>query len=134
MTVVIDTSAMVAALADADYLGDWAGGIVRQNSIAAPELLFPEVTNTLRRLEIAGQLSNSDARGALDDLLSSQVTLYPFAPFARRVWELRFNLTAYDAWYVALAEAMSCPLATLDVRIARASGTLCEFLLPHSIA
>ena len=134
MTVVIDASAMVAALADADYVGDWAGGIVRQNSVAAPELLLPEVTNALRRLEIAGHLSSSDARDALEDLLSSQVTLFPYAPYAQRVWELRFNLTAYDAWYVAMAESMDCPLATVDARLARASGVRCDFLLPHSIA
>ena len=47
---------------------------------------------------------------------------------------MRFNLTAYDAWYVAIAETMGCPLATLDARMARASGTRCEFLLPRSIA
>ena len=134
MTVVIDASAMVAALADANYLGDWAGDIVRQNSVAAPELLFPEVTNTLRRLEIIGRLSAIDAQGALDDLLSSQVTLHPYTPYARRVWELRFNLTPYDAWYVAMAESMDCPLATVDLRLARASGAKCEFLLPHTIA
>lgn len=134
MTVVIDASAMVAALVDTDYFGKWAGGIVRQDYVAAPEMLFPEVANTLRRLEIAGRLSTPDARGALDDLLSSRVTLHPYIPYAQRIWELRFNLSAYDAWYVAMAEAMDCPLATLDLRMARASGTRCEFLLPHSIA
>ena len=121
---------MVAALVDTDYSGDWAGSIVRQNSLAAPELLLPEVTNTLRRLEREGRLSISDARSAVDDLLGSQVSLYRYFPYAQRVWELRFNLTPYDAWYVAMAESMDCPLATLDARLARASGTRCEFLLP----
>ena len=134
MTVIVDSSAMVAALVDTDYSGDWAGNIVRQNSLAAPELLLPEVTNTLRRLEREGRLSISDAQGAVDDLLSSQVNLYPYSPYSERIWELRFNLTPYDAWYVAMAEAMDCPLATLDLRMARASGTSCEFLLPHPIA
>ena len=133
MTVVIDASAMVAALADSDYLGDWAGGIVRQESVAAPELLLPEVANALRRLETADRLSTSDARGALEDLLSSRVALFPYEPYAQRAWELRFNLTSYDAWYVAMAENLDCPLATLDLRLARASGTRCEFLLPHPI-
>ena len=130
MTVIVDSSVMVAALVDTDYSGDWAGSIVRQNSLAAPELLLPEVTNTLRRLEREGRLSISDARSAVDDLLGSQVSLYRYFPYAERIWELRFNLTPYDAWYVAMAEAMDCPLATLDARLARASGTRCEFLLP----
>ena len=56
--------------------------------------------------------------------------LYPFAPFAERVWSLRDNLTAYDAWYVALAEALDCPLATLDRKLGRASGPTCEFIIP----
>ena len=55
---------------------------------------------------------------------------HPFAPHAERVWALRHNLTAYDAWYVAVAEALDCPLATLDRRLSRASGPACEVLTP----
>ena len=51
-------------------------------------------------------------------------------PHAERVWALRHNLTAYDAWYVAVAEALDCPLATLDRRLSRASGPACEVLTP----
>ncbi len=58
--------------------------------------------------------------------------LFPFAPFADRIWALRENLTSYDAWYVALAEALECPLATLDRRLSRAAGLRCEVLAPHS--
>ncbi len=56
--------------------------------------------------------------------------LFPFAPFAERVWALRENLTSYDAWYVALAEALDCPLVTLDRRLSRASGPVCEIIAP----
>ena len=56
--------------------------------------------------------------------------LFPFAPFAERVWALRENLTSYDAWYVALAEVLDCPLVTLDRRLSRASGPVCEIIAP----
>ena len=55
---------------------------------------------------------------------------FPFEPFAARIWELRHTLTSYDAWYVAVAEALSVPLATLDVPLSTASGPVCEFLTP----
>ena len=64
------------------------------------------------------------------DLLVLGVTLFPYAPFAQRVWELRGNVTAYDAWYVALAEALDSELATVDHRLSRASGCRCPFLTP----
>jgi len=59
------------------------------------------------------------------------IELYPYAAVARRVWELRDNLTAYDAWYVALAEQLSAPLVTLDRRMATANGPRCQFRLPN---
>lgn len=65
------------------------------------------------------------------DLLELRVELYAFEPVAQRVWELRSNLTAYDAWYVAVAEALELPLATLDEELARAPGPKCEFLTPE---
>jgi predicted nucleic acid-binding protein len=57
------------------------------------------------------------------------VELFPYAPFAARIWDLRGSVTCYDAWSVALAEALSAPLATLDARLARASGPRCRFLV-----
>ena len=54
--------------------------------------------------------------------------LFPYASFAERIWALRQNVTCYDAWYVAVAEALSAPLATLDNRLAKASGPRCQFL------
>lgn len=56
--------------------------------------------------------------------------LFPSEPFAPRIWQLRYNLTAYDAWYVAIAESLELSLATLDLRLARASGPICDFELP----
>jgi predicted nucleic acid-binding protein len=59
-----------------------------------------------------------------------ELELVPFGPFAERVWELRSNVTSYDAWYVAVAEELDLPLATLDRPLAAASGPRCQFLLP----
>ena len=89
-----------------------------------------EVANVLRRLERAGKLSPSQAASAARHVLQLDVELFPFAPFARRVWELRHNLTAYDAWYVAVAEMHAGRLATLDRRLAGADGPRCEIVVP----
>lgn len=89
-----------------------------------------EATNILHRLEMAGKLGRLEAEDAARDLLMIELELVPFAPFAERVWELRSNVTSYDAWYVAVAEELDFPLATLDRRLAAASGPCCRFLLP----
>jgi predicted nucleic acid-binding protein len=62
-----------------------------------------------------------------------EIELLPFAPFSDRIWELRHTVTSYDAWYVAVAENLAVPLATLDDRPARANGPKCEFRTPGSI-
>ena len=101
--------------------------------MAAPELALVEASNILRRLEQAGEISRLEATSAHRDLLRLDLELFPFAPFAERVWTLRSNLTSYDAWYVALAEGLDCPLVTLDRKLSRASGALCEIIVPpHS--
>lgn len=56
--------------------------------------------------------------------------LYPYEPFGARVWELRHNVTAYDAWYVAVAEMLGAPVATLDRRLIGATGPRCAFVVP----
>lgn len=117
---------MVAALVDSGPEGEWAEDVVARNALAAPELLLVETSNILRRLQLAGGLSALEATSAQRDLLRLDLELFPFSPFADRVWALRENLTAYDAWYVALAEALQCPLVTLDGRLGRASGPSCE--------
>ena len=93
-------------------------------------LVLAEASNILRRLERAEQISRIEATTAHGDLMKLDMELFPFAPFAERVWALRGNLTSYDAWYVALAEALGCPLVTLDRRLSRASGPNCEIIVP----
>ena len=99
--------------------------------LVCPELALAEAGNILRRMELAGQLSHVEAAAAYDELFDIDIVLYPFTPFAERIWELRNNLTIYDAWYVALAEALDCSLVTLDRRLSRASGPTCAILSPH---
>ena len=132
MTVVVDASAIVAALVDSGSAGAWAQTELDHEDIAAPHLMPVEVANVLRRAERAGDLSADVAALAHADLVRLRVALFPYEPHAERVWTLRDNLTAYDAWYVALAEALGVPLITLDRRVARASGPRCEFRLPPS--
>ena len=130
MTVVVDASALVAVLIDSGREGEWAESMLSDSAPAGPELALVEASNILRRLERAGEISRLEATSGHRDLLRLDVALFPFAPFAERVWALRHNLTSYDAWYVALAEALGCPLLTLDERIGRAHGPRCRIVTP----
>jgi predicted nucleic acid-binding protein len=130
VTAVVDASVLTAALIDAGSGGRWAESIIGAGSLIAPELVLVETTNVLRRLERTRDISTFEATGAQRDLLRLDLELFPYAPFAERVWELRSNLTTYDAWYVALAEAFECPLATLDGKLSRAAGVKCKFSTP----
>lgn len=130
MTVVVDASVVVAALVDTGPDGRWAEDVLTADDLAAPHLLPVEAGNILRRLALHGEISEDAAALAHADLLDLRVALFPYALDAWRVWELRHNLTTYDAWYVALAESLEARLATLDTRLANAAGTRCEFRLP----
>ena len=130
MSVVVDSSVLVAALVDTGRDGIWAENVVEGGVLYAPELLQVEVANTLRRLELAKKITAAEADSAYADMMQLQIELFPFAPFADRVWELRPTVTSYDAWYVSLAEAVGFPLATLDGRLAKAPGPKCRFLTP----
>ena len=130
MTVVVDSSVLVESLVGVRSEGEWAESALAAGARAAPELALAEATNVLRRLELAGDISRLEATSAHRDLLRLDLELFPFAPYAERIWALRGNLTSYDAWYVALAEALDCPLMTLDRRLGRASGPTCEITVP----
>ena len=130
MSAVVDSSVLVAALVDVDRDGSWAEAAISQGQLAAPEMVMAETTNILRRMEQSGQVSKLEATASFRDLLRLDIELYPFTPLAERVWELRGNVTSYDAWYVALAEALDNPLFTLDRKLSRASGIQCEVAIP----
>jgi predicted nucleic acid-binding protein len=132
MTAVVDASVIVAALVDAGPIGRWAERQLQTERLAAPHLLPVEASNVLRRAELVGDLSSEIAALAHADLMDLPIELYPFEPFADRVWQLRKTITAYDAWYVALAERSDTTLATLDGRLATAPGPMCSFAVPPS--
>jgi predicted nucleic acid-binding protein len=133
MTVVVDSSVVVAALLDQGPVGSWAEAMLLSGPLAGPHLLPAEVANILRRSVAAGDISADVGALAHDDLLSLPIELFPYRPCAARIWELRANVTAYDAWYVTLAEQLGAPLATLDARLVRAVGPRCEFTLPPDL-
>lgn len=130
MTVVIDASVVVAALVRSDSVGTWADGVLAGEPLAAPHSMLVEVANVLRRGVANKQLPAEVATMAHQDLLRLPVDLFGYEPFAERVWQLRHNVTAYDGWYVAVAEALDAPVATLDERLAAAQGPTCAFLTP----
>lgn len=130
MSVIIDSSVVLAALIDTGAHGEWAEKILEQSHLYAPELLRAEATNVLRRLERSQKITEQEADAAFEDLMELDLELHAFEPFSERVWELRHNVTSYDGWYVALAEALNLPLATLDGRLANAEGPKCRFLMP----
>ena len=130
MSLVTDAGFVAAALVDGGTDGLWAQELLAGTDLAAPHLMPVEAANILRRAALAGDVSHDVAAMAYADLLALRVTLFPYAPFAQRVWELRGNVTAYAAWYVALAEALDSELATIDHRLSRASGCSCPFRTP----
>ena len=130
MSTVVDSSVLVAALIDTGPHGAWAEKVLAGGSLHAPELARVEATNIFHRLERANLISTPEANAAQDDLMELDIDLFPFEPFADRIWELRHNVTSYDAWYVALAEALKLPLATLDEPLSKSNGIACEFLMP----
>src|SRR5262249_18746598 len=121
--IVVDASAIIEVL-----LRTPAGDAVENRMFGAPEtlhvphLLDLEVTQALRRYASLGRATPERCRAALDDLADLELNRYPHDVLLPRVWELRANLTAYDAVYVALAEDLGAPLLTCDRRLTTAPG------------
>jgi predicted nucleic acid-binding protein len=121
--IVVDASALLEAL-----LRTPAAVVVERRilgsrqTLHAPHLLDVEVSQVIRRYALAGELDAERGRQALANLAGYLLFRYPHDFLLPRVWELRNNLTAYDAVYVALAEALGAPLVTRDRRLAAASG------------
>lgn len=124
--LVVDASVLAVALADDGPDGDVARTRLRSETLAAPELVDLEVTSVLRRQNRAGLLDARRAQLAMGDLAALPMRRAPHVPLLSRCWELRHNLTAYDAAYVALAEALDATLLTGDRRLARAAGPTCN--------
>ena len=121
--IVLDASAAIELLLGTPIGGRVATRIVDPSeSLHAPHLLDLEVAQVLRRREAAGALSPRRGREALLDLADLDLNRYAHDVFLPRIWNLRRNVTAYDAAYLTLAEALDAPLLTCDIRLAQAPG------------
>jgi predicted nucleic acid-binding protein len=121
--IVVDASAVIEVLLGtpaADRIAErfFAAG----ETLHAPHLLDVEVAQVLRRYTLAGAFTSERGGEALEDLEDFPIARYPHQPFLFRIWGLRHNVTAYDAAYLALAEALGAPLVTRDAKMASAAG------------
>jgi predicted nucleic acid-binding protein len=121
--IVLDASSLTSLLLD-PKAGEHS--VVRGARLLAPSLLPYEVTNVLRRLQATGRLASRHATQAFSDLATLDIDYWAWALLAERTWQLRTNLSSYDAAYVALAERTDALLVTRDARLARAPGIGCE--------
>jgi predicted nucleic acid-binding protein len=130
--IVCDASTLVALLLDSGSDGQWVTETIAGSDLAAPNLVDFESANIIRRHERAGIISADQAAQAHVDLLDLTIELWPYELVAARAWELRHNLSSYDASYVALAESIDAMLVTLDERIGGAPGLRCEVKTPRT--
>jgi predicted nucleic acid-binding protein len=123
--IVVDASAALSALLNA---GPARSALAREQ-LHAPHLIDSEVANGLRRMVVTERLAADSGWSALDVFRRLGMTRYPVFSLLDRVWELRDNLSAYDASYIALAELLDCTVLTADARLSRAPGIRCSLTL-----
>jgi predicted nucleic acid-binding protein len=128
-SIVSDASLVVDALVREGARAQWAAEqLASARHVSAPHLLDLEVLAALRKLVSARELPARSAHAAVLDLTRLPIRRYESTRFVERIWELRGQLTAYDAAYVALAEGLGVPVVTMDRRLARAGGHNAEIL------
>lgn len=117
-------------LADDSTSGELARRAVAEaGDVAVPDLADIETVAVLRKRWMAGAITDNRFSAAVDILAQLPLRRFPAVPLLRRAYELRSTVTAYDAVYIALAEALDCGLLTADARLARAPGPRCPILL-----
>lgn len=128
---VIDASVFVDAVVGVGAHGEAARDELRHNkTLQVPAIFGAEAVSALRGLVARGALTAVRAVAAVEQVRRVQALQYPFEPFASRVWELKENLTVYDAWYVALAEWLGSDLVTADDSLRNAAGPRCPIRSP----
>ena len=121
--IVVDASALLEMLLEGSKGARISERVLAEGeTLHAPHLLDLEVLQVLRRYTLSGDLTNERAGQALEDLMDLRILRYPHVPFMGRIWELRKNMTAYDAAYIALAEVLPATFVTCDQRVATAGG------------
>ncbi len=125
--IVLDASALVEVLLHLPRAPIVSARVFRpQETLHAPHLIDVEVAQVLRRFERGGAITATRGALAIEDLTDTPLVRYPIEPLLPRIWALRRNATAYDAAYLALAEALRCPLVTLDAALATIPGRAIE--------
>lgn len=124
--LVVDASAVAPIVADQGADGRRLRARIRGEILSAPDLLRIEVLSVLRRQLFLETVTPQQASAAFDDLMDLPIEIYATKPLLRRAWNLRDNVTAYDACYVSLAVSLGCPLLTSDTRLANAPTITCS--------
>jgi predicted nucleic acid-binding protein len=121
--IVVDASAIIEVLLNTLAGENLTDRLLDPSEpVAAPHLLDVEVLQVLRRYSLTGDIDDERGREAVEDLNDLPITRYPHDPLLSRIWELRNNVTAYDAAYIALAEALGATLLTRDEKLAATPG------------
>ena len=123
--LVVDASVLAPVVLEDGDDGDRMRARLRGERVVAPDLAKLEAASVIRRVLASGAVDQARADQAVADLVDLPVLVFPTSPLLQRAWALRDNITMYDACYVALAEALACPLLTSDARLARAPGLQC---------
>lgn len=123
--LIVDASCLYEVVADTARSDDVRGRLALDPDHAAPSVVDVEVVSVIRRDFLLGHLDATAADQAVEDLRDWPGERFGHRPLLGRVWELKGSLRTWDAFYVALAEALQATLITADTRLARASGPRC---------
>lgn len=120
--LVVDTSAILDAIAAYEAAPGLVARLSNDGDLHAPHLIDIEFLHALRGMMMRDEITAERTTDARTDFAETALIRYPHEPLSDRIWELRHNLSAYDAAFVALAETLEAPLVTCDARLASAGG------------
>jgi predicted nucleic acid-binding protein len=128
--IVIDAAATADLLLGTPRAASVRSALAAENDLHAPELLDPEVLSAVRRWLLRGVLTSAKAGRAVDEFGQLPIVRYPHSPLRARVWALRSRFSAYDGYYVALAQALGATLLTTDARLIEGAKRLVDVVEP----